>query len=229
MAIKNDPLGDAEALPAEASNPFLQFVLPSVVAIMLLAGGVYWIRQLPTKLTPSGTSGTIQISLIRTSEVAPLPVRAADQPIASNPGVQSELQGRSEQQAEDRPPTPPADASASIEQPATPTVSALQSSVSLPPNSVAVRFQHVLMRHIERFQRYPGAARRGHLEGTVKVAFVMDRDGRIVNAWVRSSSGKSVLDKEAVEALRRAEPLPSIPGELPGRLSVLLPVSFAAN
>jgi periplasmic protein TonB len=221
MAIKNNPLGDDAALP-EASNPFLQFVLPPVFA----AGGVYWIRQLPANLAPSGNSGTIQISLIRTPEVVPLPVRTTDQSIASN---QSDLQGQFEQQAEDRPPKPPADAAASIGRPAIPTVKALQSSVSSQPNSVAVRYRQVLMRHIERFQRYPGAARREQLEGTVKVAFVIDRDGKIVDAWVRSSSGQSVLDKEAVEALRRAEPLPSIPGELPGRLSVLLPVSFAPN
>ncbi|MCA6107870.1 energy transducer TonB [Bradyrhizobium cenepequi] len=228
MAIKNTLLGDGEALP-ETSNPVVQFVLPSVLAVMLLAGGIYWIRQLPASLAPSGTRGTIQVRLVRTPAIAPLPVRATDQPIASNPGVQSDLQGQSKQQAENRPPTLPADAMASIERPARPTVSAPQSSVSSPPNSAAVRFQQVLMRHIERFQRYPGVARRARLEGTVKVAFVMDRDGKIVNAWVRSSSGQSALDKEAVEALRRAEPLPSIPGELPGRLSVLLPVSFAAN
>ncbi|WP_454618890.1 energy transducer TonB [Bradyrhizobium cenepequi] len=228
MAIRNSTLGDDEALP-EASNPFLQFVLPSVFAVMLLAGGVYWIRQLPANLAPSGSSGTIQVSLIQTPAVAPLPVRATDQPNASNPGVQADLHGQSEQRAEDNPPTPPADATASIEQPASPTVSAPKSSVSAPPSSVAVRFQQVLMQHIERFQRYPGAARRAHLEGTVKLAFVMDRDGKIVDAWVRSSSGQSVLDREAVEALRRAEPLPSIPSELPGRLSVLLPVSFVPN
>lgn len=227
--MTNDsPFGDDETF-AEASNPFLRFILPSVVVVALLAGGVYWIRQLPAGPRLSGSPSSIQVRLLQTPEVTPIPMRAVDQPASPGVGARSEQpQEQSESEANDVPPSPPAVATASIERAAAPNVSALQAPVSVViPNSVAARFQQTLTRHIERFQHYPGAARRDHLEGTVQVAFVMARDGKILDAWVRSSSGQTVLDKEAVEALRRAEPLPGIPGELPGQLSVLVPVSFA--
>jgi periplasmic protein TonB len=228
MTMKNYPFGDDETL-AEASNPFLRFVLPSVFAIMLLAGGVYWIRQLPASPPLSGPSGNIQVRLLPTPDVTPIPLQTTDQPISPNVGVKSEQsRQQSEQEAEEAPPSPPAFATASIERASTPNVNAIQASLSSPPNNIAVRFQQTLMRHIERFQRYPSAARRDRLEGTVQVAFVMGRDGKILDAWIRSSSGQALLDKEAVDALRRAEPLPDIPNELPGQLSVLLPVSFAS-
>jgi protein TonB len=228
MAINSNPFGDDEAL-ADAPNPFLRFVLPSILVMMLLAGGVYWIRQLPTSPRPSESGGNIQVRLLQTPEATPVPLRAADQPASPSVGVQSEQPREpSEEKAEDVPPSPPALATASIERTATPNVSAIQASRSNPPNNIAVKFQQALMRHIERFQRYPGAARRDHLVGTVQVAFLMSRDGTILDAWIRSSSGQTVLDKEAVEALRRSEPLPSIPNELPGQLSVLVPVSFAS-
>ncbi|HEY0219535.1 MAG TPA: energy transducer TonB [Afipia sp.] len=228
MTIRNNTFLDDDTL-ADASNPFLKFVLPSIFALILLAGGVYWIKQLPASPPPSGAAGSIQVRLLSTPEVTPLPVQTADQPMSSSVGVKSEqIREQSDEEAENVPPALPAISTASLESPATPNVNALQASPSAPPNNVAVRFQQALMRHIERFQRYPGEARRDHLEGTVQVAFVMGRDGKILDAWIRSSSGQTVLDKEAVEALRRAEPLPYIPNELPGQLSVLLPVSFAA-
>jgi protein TonB len=227
MAIKHNSFGDDDTL-AEAPNPFLQFVLPSVFVIMLLAGGVYWIKQLPASSQPAETGGSIQVRLLQTPEVTPMPVQAADQPISPSVGVRSEQpRDHSEQDTADVAPSPPAVATASIERAAAPNFSAIQEPVNSRPSNAAVRFQQTLMRHIARFQRYPGVARRDHLEGTVKVAFVMGRDGKILDVWIQSSSGQTVLDTEAVAALRRAEPLPGIPGELPGQLSVLVPVSFA--
>ncbi len=228
MAIERNPFGDDDTF-GEKSNPFLRLILAPVFVIMLLAGGIYWIKQLPASPRPSESGGSIQVHLLQTPEAIPMPLQAAEQPTSPSVGVRSEqVPEQSEQTAEDVPPSRPALATASIERAATPNVSAIRASASHAPNDIAVKFQQALMRHIERFQRYPGAARRDHLEGTVQVAFVMDRDGKILDAWIRSSSGRTVLDKEAVEALRRAEPLPGIPGELPGQLSVLLPVSFAA-
>jgi protein TonB len=227
MAINSNPFGDDETL--DAPTPFLRFILPSILVMMLLAGGVYWIRQLPTSPRPSESGGSIQVRLLQTPEATPIPLRAAELATSASVGVQSEQSREpSEENAEDVPPSPPALATASIERTATPNVSAIQASSSKPPSNVAVKFQQALMRHIGRFQRYPGAARRDHLEGTVQMAFVMSRDGTILDAWIRSSSGQIVLDQEAVEALRRSEPLPSIPNELPGQLSVLAPVSFAS-
>jgi periplasmic protein TonB len=53
----------------------------------------------------------------------------------------------------------------------------------------------------------------------------MRRDGAVLDAWVQVSSGQSRIDREAVDIIRRSQPLPPIPTELPERLSILLPIS----
>jgi protein TonB len=94
------------------------------------------------------------------------------------------------------------------------------------PSGAAFRFQRQLLAHIERYRRYPDAARRDGLQGTVLVVFAMRRDGSLVQVGVKSSSGRPVLDREALETLRRAQPLPPIPADMPEQLTILLPVAF---
>jgi protein TonB len=89
-----------------------------------------------------------------------------------------------------------------------------------------LRFQRTLQAHVEHYRSYPATARRDRLQGTVQVLFAMRRDGTVLDAWVQASSGQMLLDKEALETIRRAQPLPAIPPELPGQLNILLPVSF---
>lgn len=229
MENKDNPFIEDDAF-VDAFNPFVRFVLPSIFVIMLLAGGVYWIKRLPAGPHPSEATGNVQVRLLPTPEVTPIPLPVAHQSnsVAASSAVQGSVK-QSERDDEDEPQDSTPFATASVQRAAEPNIDELPLTVSSPPNYTAAKFQQALMRHIERFQRYPNEARGSHLEGTVQIAFVMGRDGKILDAWVRSSSGQITLDHEAIEALRRAEPLPKIPGELPNHLSVLLPVSFAAR
>ena len=60
--------------------------------------------------------------------------------------------------------------------------------------------------------------------GTVKVAFTVDRNGRLTSAGVSSSSGDAELDRAALAAVRRASPVPPPPpGPIP---RVVVPVHF---
>jgi protein TonB len=228
MENKGNPFIEDDAA-IDAFNPFARFVLPPLFAIMLLAGGVYWIKQLPAGPHASEVTGTVQVRLLPTPEVTPIPLPISRQ--SDSVAAASAVQGiakHPERDDDDGPPDSTPFSTASVQSVAEPNIDELPVTVSSPPNHTAAQFQQALMRHIERFQHYPYEARRSHMEGTVQIAFVMGRDGKILDAWVRSSSGRVILDQEAVDALRRAEPLPKIPGELPNRLSVLLPVSFAA-
>ena len=145
MAIKSNPFGDDETL-ADAPNSFLRFMLPSILVMMLLTGGVYWIRQLPASPRPSESGGNIQVRLLQTPEATPMPLRASDQPTSPSVGVQSEQPREpSEEKVEDVPPSPAALATASVERAATPNVNAIQASTSSPPTNIAVKFQQALM------------------------------------------------------------------------------------
>jgi protein TonB len=80
--------------------------------------------------------------------------------------------------------------------------------------------------HLQRFKRYPLAARGA--SGTVQVKFVLNRAGDVIDSTVAKSSGNSVLDREALEILRRASPFPAFPDAKPGAEDTYIaPVFFA--
>lgn len=66
---------------------------------------------------------------------------------------------------------------------------------------------HVL-EWLAQHRRYPGSARRERLQGTVEVVVVLMPDGRLVNQRIAQSSGHAILDKAALDLLRRASPVP---------------------
>lgn len=79
--------------------------------------------------------------------------------------------------------------------------------------------------HLQRFKRYPQAAH--GVSGTVLVKFVLNRTGNVIESAVTKSSGNGVLDREALEILRRASPFPAFPDAKPGpQETYIAPVSF---
>ena len=84
-----------------------------------------------------------------------------------------------------------------------------------------------LLRHLERHKRYPAEAQRNRTEGVTYVLFTMTRDGRVLNARIERSAGNATLDREGLDLLMRAEPLPSLPQDQPGEtLRLVVPVQF---
>ena len=86
-----------------------------------------------------------------------------------------------------------------------------------------------LARFRERVQqglRYPLAARRQGLSGTVEIDVTIDADGRVRSAEVVASSSHSVLDEAAADAVKRVGQV-ALPENLPRRaLRVRLPLVF---
>lgn len=87
-------------------------------------------------------------------------------------------------------------------------------------------FRSRLLRHIERFRRYPPEARAGGLEGVAQVHFVMDQSGEVKDVWIEMSSGVRLLDDEAIAAILRARPLPAPPAGWPATFGVTLPIGY---
>jgi periplasmic protein TonB len=80
--------------------------------------------------------------------------------------------------------------------------------------------------HLQRFKRYPAAAHGA--SGTTVVRFELNRAGEVIASELSKSSGNAVLDREALELLRRASPFPPFPAEKPGAEDAYLaPVAFA--
>jgi periplasmic protein TonB len=107
--------------------------------------------------------------------------------------------------------------------PAPPTAGAAVQPV---PRTV-IRWESALASHIERFKRYPAAARAHDEQGTVTIAFTLDRAGHVMSSHVLRSSGSQALDDETLAMLQRAQPLPPPPAEIPSKdLSFVVPVRF---
>jgi periplasmic protein TonB len=84
-----------------------------------------------------------------------------------------------------------------------------------------------IAKQIERNKGYPPSALPRREMGVTQVAFAIDRDGRVIESRVTRSSGYRALDQEAMDTLRRAQPFPRPPDDLPGeKFEFTVPVKF---
>ena len=78
-----------------------------------------------------------------------------------------------------------------------------------------------------RYKRYPRVALDNNWEGRVVVHMVVGANGMIASLRVTTSSGHDVLDRQALDMIRKAKPLVPIPPAMRGReFSVEIPVIY---
>jgi len=78
---------------------------------------------------------------------------------------------------------------------------------------------------IESNKKYPPSARYRNMEGRVKVAFEIISQGKVVNVRIEESSGKTILDKAAIEAVKKSSPFPLPPPtlfKLPMKMTIVI-------
>lgn len=85
-----------------------------------------------------------------------------------------------------------------------------------------------LQGHLMNFKRYPPGARKKHQQGTPAIRFVVNQDGYVLSAQLVNSSKFRLLDSEALELIKRAQPLPKPPAELlsQGQITITMPIGF---
>jgi protein TonB len=89
------------------------------------------------------------------------------------------------------------------------------------------RYQSDLVSAAERYKLYPPQAIARSWEGRVEIRLVIGASGTIKSASVKTSSRYQVLDDQALDMIRKAQPRLQIPPELRGReFSVDIPFSF---
>jgi TonB family protein len=80
---------------------------------------------------------------------------------------------------------------------------------------------------LERSKDYPAAAMARGEEGTVYLAFTLDRQGYVTNSHIARSSGYKALDDDALEMLSRAEPFPPLPSEMSRpEINLTVPINY---
>jgi periplasmic protein TonB len=91
--------------------------------------------------------------------------------------------------------------------------------------ALTATFSQQVSSRIKRYQRYPVVAQRRGWEGTAEVLVRFGADGKVSNIVLGKSTGREVLDEEAVNMVRRATPLPEAPEGLFGR-EIKVPIVF---
>jgi len=95
-------------------------------------------------------------------------------------------------------------------------------------NPVTASWQTDLVKHLQRYKRYPGQAQARGEEGIVMLAFSVDRNGHVLARRVIQSSGHSALDDEVMAMIERAQPLPSFPPSMTeAKLDLVVPIRFS--
>lgn len=84
-----------------------------------------------------------------------------------------------------------------------------------------------LSREFARHKQYPRLAQMRGWQGTVQVQVHIDAGGAVISSSINQSSGHEVLDKQALEMVKKASPLPQPPEALRDReLTMLVPIVF---
>lgn len=94
-------------------------------------------------------------------------------------------------------------------------------------NAAVTNYPGKIVSKLRRALRYPAQAKSQNLRGEVQVSFTVSAGGSVGGVRVVRSSGSPLLDRAAVETVRRAAPFPPIP-EGAGRSSwpFTVPLAF---
>jgi protein TonB len=93
-------------------------------------------------------------------------------------------------------------------------------------SDVSQSWEARLLAHLERYRRFPARARAARQQGTVQIRFRMNRAGSVLSASVLRGSGSTTLDQAALDTLKQAQPLPTIPKGRPDEIELTIPVEF---
>ncbi|ROP59471.1 protein TonB [Enterobacter sp. BIGb0383] len=98
-------------------------------------------------------------------------------------------------------------------------------------NESKVTWESLVKGKINRSRNYPDDARRRKRTGTAMIVFSVNSGGDVLSSSLVNSSGTISLDRAAIAALQKAQPLPAPPKELlhNGVHKVTLPVEFTLS
>jgi periplasmic protein TonB len=219
------------------------FAATVIVALHLaIAVALLWRTHVPP--TPE-IPPAIVVTLAPVQSSSP---EVQDQDIAVGPTMQQAEAARELPKTEDKPveqtvqpPSPPQQADIALPeeepkevetpkpvQPPAPETRALPKNdhIGQFTEAGAKAYNALVFGHLQRFKRYPPAAR--GKSGTVIVRFILNRTGEVIESAVTKSSGNDVLDHEALDILHRASPFPAFPDAKPGAQDLYIaPVNFA--
>jgi len=206
----------------ESPRDLMRWVLAAAVVLGIHAGGIglYLVWHQAEEIGDDAGIVTVDFvaSDIDQPEVAPEPETpqklTEEQPPLETPTDVAALPEQKPVEEEKKPPPPPP-------MPARSTAIAAR---------IVAPWESSVVRHLQRFKRYPSEALSHSEEGTVVLRFSVDRDGHVLARHVEQSSGHADLDDEVMAMIARADPLPAFPANMPqSSLELTVPVRFSMH
>lgn len=173
----------------------------------------------------------------------PEPRKAPAKPVVHRPPAKPLARAKPVRKAP--PPAPPEPVTATSEEPpvapAAPASQPSQPIASIAPQPAApaamaeqagevmlAQYRLAVIDAARRYKRYPPVALDNNWQGRAEVRMAIGADGTIAALSVRSSSGHEILDREALDMIRKAKPVTPIPTSLRGTaFTVDIPVVFS--
>jgi periplasmic protein TonB len=188
-------------------------------------------EQVMSEASPERPVEQIEEKQKTEEKVASRPVEEPEIKPAPNPDVALEpphQEVASPQRQEPRTPAPTTSAPQALpEQTAALPAAPAQGQITRNTSNAVPTWKTQVVALLERNKRYPESAQSRRQQGVAQVFFSLDRQGRVIDSRVVRSSGASALDEEALALLRRAQPFPPPPSELPGqRVDLTVPIRF---
>lgn len=114
-----------------------------------------------------------------------------------------------------------------VEQPSPPVPQATSPPRPRPSAAQVASWHRRIALQVERHKGYPASARARHETGIAELAFTLDRTGKVVASRIARTSGFAALDQETIDTVRRAQPFPAPPQNLPGEtFDFTVPIRF---
>lgn len=215
-----------------ASGPLLAALAASVALHAALFAGL---PDLRTSARPATAPMNARlVAGVRAAATEPLPVTAeeavSDAPLPRPPSRKPLQSAASPPAGAPTERTPPAAVARPAAEPVlatgVPTLAPRPGDDALDAGSLA-QYRLALIGAAKRFKDYPAEAIDRGLEGRVDVRLVVGADGTLSTATVKRTSGHQVLDREAVDTIRRAMAATPIPPALRGReVAVEIPLVY---
>jgi protein TonB len=111
--------------------------------------------------------------------------------------------------------------------PPAPTTAPTEGRQDTNSTNLLPKWQKEISAILERNKRYPSEARANRQQGVAKIAFNMDRQGRVLSTRLVASSGSSALDQEALSLTQRTQFPPPPVVFSGGEITVTVPVRFS--
>lgn len=226
---------DSDDLTRWAASAFVVLAIHTAAAVMLAT----WHEPLSGDEGPAAVVVDLAPYLGPPAEsaydIAPGPLQEQAEPVPQQQAQRPEE--RVEEKIEPPPPAPepevvlppepvkPVDAPK--EEPRPPAPQTTAPPRPRPSAAQVASWHRKIVRQIELHKGAPASAQARRLTGTAQLAFTIDRQGRVLGSRIVHSSGSAALDQETSATVRRAQPFPPPPANMPGEtFDFTVPIRF---